>query len=68
MAEAREDAEHLELALHAHPLEVAPELAEVRRRPAARARARAPSSGSSSRAGAPRPSSTYASRSSDTRS
>src|SRR4051812_36983633 len=29
MAQAREDAEHLDVPLHAHPLEVAPELAEV---------------------------------------
>src|SRR5213080_2030585 len=30
MVQAREDAEHLELPLHAHPFEVPPEIAEVR--------------------------------------
>jgi hypothetical protein len=39
MPQAREDAEHLQMPLHAHPLEVAVELAEVvRDRQAGRAR------------------------------
>ena len=53
--QAREDAEHLQVALQADPFEVAPELAEVGVAPAARPCAPPASSGPPSRAPAPRP-------------
>jgi hypothetical protein len=67
MVEAREDAEHLELPLYAHPFEIAPELGEIAaHRQAALARALPVANAQSICRSSSH--STYASRSSDTRS